>query len=185
MISTEQGSDSKHQETNKKASRGIHKEIKQKREDGRDHENQQIHGREEAKHVGRGRPRSSCEVQVPYNQSLAPPNHILIHEILQVKQTLFTPEQRWGQDGSSAGWQSGLEMGSRLGNNLSLFHILLILQIKTVPILFHFLLAWDSTLSLSAQRRKPPDYRPVGASSTLEQLSGRRWSHCYHCSCEA
>lgn len=79
--------------------------------------------------------------------SLAPPNHILIHEILQVKQTLFTPEQKWDQDGSSAGWQSGLEMGSRWGNNLSLFHISLILQIKTVPISFHFLLAWDPILS--------------------------------------
>lgn len=55
--------------------------------------------------------------------------------------TLFTPEQRWGQDGSSA----GLEMGCRWGNNLSLFHIFLILQ-KTVLILFHFLLAWDSIL---------------------------------------
>lgn len=29
--------------------------------------------------------------------------------------TLFTPEQRWGQDGSSAGWKSRLEMGGRWG----------------------------------------------------------------------
>lgn len=56
MISTEQGSDSKHQETNKKVSRRIHKETKQKREDRRDHENQQIHGREEASTWDRGCP---------------------------------------------------------------------------------------------------------------------------------
>lgn len=50
-----------------------------RKEDGRDHENQQIHRREEAS-AWETTSHSGCEVQVPYSQRLAPPNHIRIYE---------------------------------------------------------------------------------------------------------
>lgn len=87
--------------------------------------------------------------------------------------TLFTPEQRWGHHESSAGCQTGLEMGGRWGNNPYFTYFLSLRKWFQ----FNFTFYWSKTpSSFSAQRRKPPDYGPVGASSTLEQLSGKGWA---------
>lgn len=109
-----------------KFSREIHKETKQKREDGRDHENQQIHGREEASAWDAGCPipavRCKCHTIRGWPHQIT---FLYTREIPGKRDlTLFTSEQRWGQDGSSDKWQSGLEMEGGWGNkSLFISHI--------------------------------------------------------------
>lgn len=63
-----------------------------------------------------------------------------------------------------------LEMEGTWGNKLSLFHLFLILH-KTIQVLFQLSTGLGLQSTFSAQRRKPPDYKPARASSTLEQHS--------------
>lgn len=74
----------------------------------------------------------------------------------------------------------GLQMGGRWGNNLCFTYFLSFRK----PFQFYFTFYWPGTpSSFSAQRREPPDYRPVGASSTVEQPEDGHAVN--HCSCKA
>lgn len=82
---------------------------------------------------------------------------------------------------SRGGVRMGVVLGWRwdAGGGITFLYFTYFLSFRK-PLQFYFTFYWPGTpSSFSAQRRKPPDYRPVGASSTLEQLCGRGWSCCY------
>lgn len=123
-------------------------------------------------------PAVRCQCHTIHTISLAPPNHWSPNSDTwdSPSETEPSPHLHPNRGGVRMGVVlGGLEMGGRWGKNLCFTYFLSFRKLFQ----FYFSFYWPGTpSSFSAQRRKPPDYRPVGASSTLEQLSGRGWSCC-------